>query len=102
MYPLRRGQPPTRRPKSGSPGKKGPWGQIESMLFAIDVPDEFVFVPPADQPPVRWCFPGYSKEKVLATLRSVGVPEDEVKKLDGSAKWTSDDGIDFALSRAIR
>ena len=52
------------------------------MLFAIDVPDEFVFVPPADQPPVRWSFPGYSKEKVLATLRSAGVPEDEVGRLD--------------------
>ena len=80
-------------PDEWSPGKKGPWGQIESMLFAIDVPDEFVFVPPADQPPVRWSFPGYTKEKVLATLRSAGVPDDEVKKLDGSAKWASDDGV---------
>ena len=80
-------------PQEWSPGKKGPWGQIESMLFAIDLPDEFVFVPPADQPPVRWSFPGYTKEKVLATLRSAGLPEDEVKKLDGSAKWNSDDGV---------
>ena len=82
-------------PQEWITGKKGPWGQIDSMLFAIDVPDEFVFVPPADQPPVRWSFPGYTKEKVLATLRSAGVPEDEVKKLDGSAKWSSDDGVDF-------
>ena len=80
-------------PQEWIAGKKGPWGQIESMVFAIDVPDEFIFVPPADQPPVRWSFPGYSKEKVLATLRSVGLPEDEVKKLDGSAKWSSDDGV---------
>ena len=81
------------QPQEWVAGKKGPWGQIDSMVFAIDLPDEFVFVPPADQPPVRWSFPGYSKEKVLATLRSVGLPEDEVKKLDGSAKWTIDDGI---------
>ncbi len=80
------------QPQEWVAGKKGPWGQIESMVFAIDVPDEFIFVPPADQPPVRWSFPGYSKEKVLATLRSVGLPEDDVKKLDGSAKWSSDDG----------
>ena len=74
-------------------GKKGPWGQIETMLFAIDLPDEFVFVPSADQAPVRWSFPGYTKEQVLSTLRSVGLPEDDVKKLDVSAKWTSDDGV---------
>ena len=86
-------------PQEWIAGKKGPWGQIGSLVFATDVPDEFVFVPPADQPPVRWSFPGYSKEKVLATLRSVGVPEDDVKKLDGSAKWTSDDGALSVQSR---
>src|SRR5208282_658559 len=80
-------------PQVWTPGKKGPWGQIDSMLFDIDVPDEFVFVPPANQPPIRWCFPGYSKEKVLATLRSVGVPGDEVKKLETGGKWSSDDGV---------
>jgi len=80
-------------PQEWVAGKEGPWGQIDSMVFAIDLPDEFVFVPPADQPPIRWSFPGYTKEKVLATLRSVGVPEDEVKKLASSAKWSSDDGV---------
>ncbi len=79
-------------PHEWIPGKKGPWGQIDSMLFAIDLPDEFVFVPPADRPPIRWSFPGYDKEKVLVTLRSIGLPEKEVSKLDASAKWTSDNG----------
>ncbi len=62
---------PTEPPQVWVAGKKGPWGQIESMLFAIDVPDESVAVvtPPANEPPIRWNFPGYSKEKVLATLR---------------------------------
>ncbi len=63
------------------------------MVFAMDLPDEFVFVPPADTPPVRWSFPEYGKEKVLSTLRSAGVPENEVDKLDKSAKWTNDDNI---------
>ncbi len=80
-------------PQEWVTGKKGPWGQIESMIFAIDLPDEFVYVPPASQPPIRWSFPGYTKEKVLATLRSVGLPEEEVKRLDDSAKWRSEDGI---------
>ncbi len=72
-------------PQEWVSGKKGPWGQIDTMLFAIDLPDEFVFVPAADLPPVRWCFPGYTKEQVLATLRSVGLPQDDVKKLDAGA-----------------
>ena len=80
-------------PEEWMAGTKGPWGRIDSMLFAIDVPDEFVVVPPPDQPPVRWSFPGYTKEKVLATLRSVGLPEDEVNTLDRGAKWGSDDGV---------
>jgi hypothetical protein len=84
------GEPP---PQQWVAGKTGPWGRIDSMLFAIDVPDEFVCVPPADQSPVRWSFAGYSKEKVLETLRSAGVPEDEVKKLEGSAKWSSAEGV---------
>ncbi len=86
---------PTEPPQVWVAGKKGPWGQIESMLFAIDVPDESVAVvtPPANEPPIRWNFPGYSKEKVLATLRAAGMPEDEVKRLDGSGKWSSDAGL---------
>jgi hypothetical protein len=81
------------RPQEWVVGKKGPWGQIQSMIFAIDVPDEFLVVPPANQPPVRWSFPGYSKEKVLATLRSAGLPEVEVKKWDGQAAWSSEGGV---------
>ena len=81
------------RPGEWVEGKKGPWGQIESMLVTLDVPDESLFVPPASQPPIRWSFPGYGKEKVLTTLRSAGVPEDEVKKLDSSGKWSSDNNI---------
>lgn len=72
-------------------GRKGPWGQIESMLFDIDVPADCVLGPPA--PPVRWSFPGYTKQRVLTTFRSVGISEDEVKKLDGNGKWSSDAGV---------
>jgi hypothetical protein len=80
-------------PQEWIPGKKGPWGRIDTMLFAIDVPDGLVVVPPADQPPVHWSFPGYTKEKVLATLRLAGISQDEVNQLDGSGRWSSTDGV---------
>jgi hypothetical protein len=72
-------------------GKQGPWGTIESMPFTLDVPADCVLGPPA--PPVRWSFPGYSKEKALGALRAAGVAEDEVKRLEASARWTSDGGV---------
>jgi hypothetical protein len=78
-------------PQQWTVGKKGPWGQIESLLFALDVPDECVAA--SALPPVRWSFPAYGKEKVLATLRTVGVSEAEVNRLKSSAKWSSDDGV---------
>ena len=74
-------------------GKMGPWGKIETLLFSIDLPDEFVYVPGPEEPPVRWSFPGSTKEKVLATLRSVGVPEQDVKSLDSHAAWGSVGGV---------
>ena len=74
-------------------GKKGPWGQIETMLFDIDVPDELLLASQAGQSPVCWHFPGHSREKVLAVLRSAGLPEDEVKTLDESGHWSSADGV---------
>ena len=80
-------------PQKWTAGKAGPWGRIESMLFAIDVPDEFIPPPPTGQPPIRWFFPDHTKDKVLAALRTAGVSEDEVKKLDSSAKWSSENGM---------
>ncbi len=72
-------------------GQKGPWGQIESIPFALDLPSNVGLAPPA--PPVRWSFPGHSKEQVLAALRSAGIAEDEVEKLDSGATWSSDSGV---------
>jgi hypothetical protein len=72
-------------------GEKGPWGSIESIPFALDVPEGCVLAPPA--PPVRWNFPGYDKSKVLATLRSVGIPEADVHQLESSAKWISNGNV---------
>jgi hypothetical protein len=94
-----RHEPGSGAPQAGAPldpawvpGTKGPWGNIETMRFSIDIPDEFVFVPPPGQPPVRWNFPGYEKSHALAKLRSLGVPDEEVKKLD-DAIWNSEGGM---------
>jgi hypothetical protein len=78
-------------PQEWFPAKDGSWGKLESILFAIDLPDEYVYVP-SESPPIRWCFPGFSKEQVLAKLKSLGLPEDELKKLDSEAKWSTQDG----------
>ena len=72
-------------------GKSGPWGQIASMDIAIDVPGECALPPSA--PPVRWYFPGYTRQKVLATLRLMELPEDKVQELESSAKWSNDDAV---------
>ena len=82
-------------PQEWVSGKMGPWGQIESMLFAIDVPEEFIsrVAPPTSEPPVRWSFPAYSREKVLAALRAAGMTEVEVRQLDISGKWSGDAGV---------
>ena len=70
------------------PGKPGPWGQLSYVPITLSLPDEFIFVPPANQPPVRWVFHGMSKEQAIELLQAAGVPAAEVTKLQGHAKWT--------------
>jgi hypothetical protein len=79
-------------PQDWTPSNKGTWGNMETIRFAIDLPDEYVFVPSVESL-VRWSFPGYSKEQVLAKLQLVGVPDGDVKKLDTSAKWDTQGGV---------
>ena len=55
------------------PGKPGNWGQLEYRTIRIELPDEFVFVPPPDQPPVRWVFHGSTKDQAIEFLKSAGI-----------------------------
>ncbi len=71
------------------PGKPGPWGQLEYRPIRIDLPDEFVFVPPPDQPPVRWFFHGFSKEQALEFLQSSGITPAQ-RALIEKAPWKSE------------
>jgi hypothetical protein len=70
-------------------GKPGPWGQLEYVHFGLELPDEFVFVPPADQPPVRWFFSGYTKDQTVEFLRTVGVATAELEALEQKGAWTT-------------
>jgi hypothetical protein len=70
-------------------GKPGPWGVVETRPIRIELPDEFVFVPPATQPPVRWLFKGYSKERTIEFLRSSGLTEAQLEQLE-KAGWKTE------------
>jgi hypothetical protein len=70
-------------------GKPGPWGQLRTVPLTLSLPDEFLFIPPPNQPPVHWVFHGMSKEQALGLLQKAGVAAEAMKKLEGQAKWTA-------------
>ncbi len=70
-------------------GKEGPWGQLEYRTIRIDLPDEFVFVPPPNQPPVRWVFHGSSRDQAIEFLKSSGITAPQLALIE-RAKWTSE------------
>lgn len=79
-------------PAAGSqavPGNPGAWGQLECRTIRIDLPDEFVFVPPPNQPPVRWFFHGSSREQAVEFMKSAGITPVQQALLE-KAKWTPD------------
>ena len=86
------------------PGKPGRWGQLEYRSIRLDLPDEFVFVPPPGQPPVRWFFHGFSKEQALEFLQSSGINSAQ-RALIEKASWKAaaegvsvEPGDEFILS----
>jgi len=87
-------------------GNPGPWGQLEYRRIRIDLPDEFVFVPPPNQPPVHWVFSGSSKDQAIEFLKSSGITAPQLASIE-KAKWTSEakgaavePGDEFILSLA--
>lgn len=70
-----------------SRGRPGPWGDLVYTRIALELPDEFVFVPPDDAPPVRWYFAGESRAKAVERLRKAGVAPEALKSLDDARKW---------------
>jgi hypothetical protein len=74
------------QPILGAPGN---WGRLEYRPIQIDLPDEFVFVPPANQPPVRWYFKGYTRDKAIEFLRSASMTPAHLERLQ-AADWKAD------------
>lgn len=72
-------------------GKPGPWGFLEYVPMTIGPPDEFVFVPPADYPPIRWHFQGYSKDKVIELFHSAELTPAQIDALL-KRTWSTDAG----------
>lgn len=62
-------------------GKPGRWGQLEYTRVAIELPEEFVFVPPRDSKPVRWFFKGFNKDQMLEFFKLSGLESSQFEAL---------------------
>jgi hypothetical protein len=72
-----------------SEGNPGPWGRLLYLHMMIDIPDEFVMLPPPDLPPLRWFFKDYSKDRVIELLKSADVSQAQIDKLLPDSAWES-------------
>ncbi len=61
--------------------KAGRWGQLQYTRIAVELPEEFVFVPPRDSKPVRWFFKGFSKEQTLDYLEKSGLTAEQLAEV---------------------
>ena len=63
-------------------GKPGRWGQLKYTRIAIELPEEFVYVPPqGDDREVRWFFKGFSRDQFVALLKSLELQDELLDKL---------------------
>ena len=70
--------------------KSGPWGRLLYAHVLIDLPDEFVRIPPPDQSPIRWFFQDYTKERTIDLLKSVDISQAQIDKLMPDSVWKSE------------
>ncbi|MGD0898363.1 MAG: hypothetical protein ABR915_11045 [Thermoguttaceae bacterium] len=70
-------------------GKPGPWGQLDYTPMTLSLPDEFVLVQPPDQPPVRWFFHGFSRDRAVEFLGAAGLSANEMEEIAQRGKWTT-------------
>jgi hypothetical protein len=91
--------------------KPGPWGRLLYADILIDLPDEFVTLPPAGQPPLRWFFQDYTKERIIELLRLADLTQEQIDRWLPDAAWeaaingtwvTPDDEMILALNPKAR
>lgn len=79
-----------------SPGKSGPWGQLEYVRIAIELPDHYIDVENLETN--DWFFIGQSKAEALALLQSKGFTETQLKEVDASEWETHPEGSRVFIS----
>jgi hypothetical protein len=76
------------------PGTSGPWGQLEYTRIAIELPEEFVFVPPStDDRTIRWFFKGYTEDQVVALFESIDLEDSLLDHLKAAPYEPAPDGV---------
>lgn len=70
-------------------GNAGPWGRLLYAHLMIDIPDEFVRIPPPDEP-IRWFFQDYTKERVISLFKSANLTQNQIEKYFPDAAWQTD------------
>ncbi|MBC7783339.1 MAG: hypothetical protein H7144_05820 [Burkholderiales bacterium] len=68
--------------------RPGPWGRLEHVPIVLELPDEYVFVPPENFPPVKWTFPDFSRAQAMAFLTEAGLTRPQLEQLE-KAKWST-------------
>ncbi|MBA4147831.1 MAG: hypothetical protein H0X66_06915 [Verrucomicrobia bacterium] len=65
-------------------GKPGPWGNMEYVRIAIELPDHYIDVENLD--PNDWFFKGQSKKEALGILKQCGLTETQLRAVEAS-EW---------------
>jgi len=59
----------------------GPWGRLRYTRIAIEPPTEAVFIKPEDEAPPRWCFVGFTMDKLRELFAAVGFKLEQISFL---------------------
>ena len=74
-------------------GNPGPWGQMEYRVIRVELPDENIAIDQPGQAPVRWFFSGHDKSQAIEFLRSAGLGQAQLERLQGADWKTEANGV---------
>jgi hypothetical protein len=76
------------------PARPGPWGELECTRIAIEPPEEFVPLDQAVLGPLRWHFPGSTREAVAGLIVRAGLTAGQQASLLDTRRWEiTPDGV---------
>lgn len=80
-------EPPSRMTSIQRPAPSPAWGELESIEFPLEIPDESIsLISPAARTS-KWWFPRQSVDDVAGALRSCGLSEKEAAQFIEGAEW---------------